>query len=239
MWALKNNFLVSTSTMYLNFDRRKTRFETVLHTLLICESQRSLLSMVIPRRRCSDTWSVFAPFRTRSSGKGDKWCFCLVAIVIDLVLIGLMTKWLLSHQLDTWSKLSCTLLLICIISFPDVYSVVSSASTGLGVLHHHGFWCSAPSQVLSVLHHHGFGCLAPSRVWVSCTVTVLGVLRHHGFWVSCSITCLGVLRHHGFWVSYTITGLGVLHRHGFGCLAPSRVWVFCTNSGVNEYHSGH
>ena len=198
MWALKNSFLVSMSTMYLNFDRMKTRLETVLHTLLICESQRSLLSMVIPRRRCSDTWSVFAPFRTRSSGKGDKWCFCLVAIVIDLVLIGLMTKWLLSHQLDTWSKLSCTLLLICIISFPDVCSVVSSASmgfeclapsrvwvfctiTGLGVLHHHGFGCLAPSRVLSVLHHHGFGCLAPSRVWVSCTVTVLGVLHHHGF----------------------------------------------------------
>ena len=113
------------SAMYLNFDRRKTRLETVLHTLLICESQRSLLSMV---RRCSDTRSVFALFRTRSSGKGDNWCFCLVAIVIDLVLIGLMTIWLLTHQLDTWSKLSCILLLICIISFPDVCSVVSSAS---------------------------------------------------------------------------------------------------------------
>ena len=41
MWALKNSFLVSMSTMYLNFDRRKTRLETVLHTLLVCESQRS------------------------------------------------------------------------------------------------------------------------------------------------------------------------------------------------------
>ena len=125
MWALKNSFLVSMSTMYLNFDRRKTRLETVLHTLLICESKRSLFSMVIPKRRCSDTWSIFAPFRTISS---HNWCFCLVAIVIDLVLIGLMTIWLLLHQLDTWSKLSCILLLICIISFPDVRSVVSSAS---------------------------------------------------------------------------------------------------------------
>ena len=128
MWALKNSFLVSMSTMYLNFDRRKTRLETVLHTLLICESQRSLLSMVIPKRRCSDTWSIFAPFRTRSGGKGDNWRFCLVAIVIDFVLIGLMTIWLLSQQLDTWSKLFCILLLICIISFPDVCSVVSSAN---------------------------------------------------------------------------------------------------------------
>ena len=124
MWALKNSFLVSMSTMYLNFDRRKTHLETVLHTLLICESHRSLLSMV---RRCSDTRSIFAPFRTRSSGKGDNWCFCMVEIVKDLVLIGLMTIWL-SHQLETWSKLSCILLLICIISFPDVCSVVSSAS---------------------------------------------------------------------------------------------------------------
>ena len=75
----------------LDFDRRKTRLETVLHTLLVCESQRSFLSMVIPKRRCSDTLSVFAPFITRSSGKGDNWGFCLVAIIIDLVLIGLMT----------------------------------------------------------------------------------------------------------------------------------------------------
>ena len=89
MWALKNSFLVSMSTMYLNFDRRKTRLETVLHTLLICESQRSLLSMVIPKRLCSDTWSIFAPFRTRSSGKGDNWCFCLVAIVKDCQRLGL------------------------------------------------------------------------------------------------------------------------------------------------------
>ena len=132
MWGLirvsKNSFLVWMSMMYLNFDRRKTHLETVLHTLLICESQQSLLSMVIPERRCSDTWSIFAPFRTRSSGKGDNWCFCLVATVIDLVLIGLMTMRLLSYQLDTWSKLSCILLLICIISFPDVWSVVSSVS---------------------------------------------------------------------------------------------------------------
>ena len=47
MRALKNSFLVSMSTMYLNFDRRKTRLETVLHTLLVCGSQRNLLSMVI------------------------------------------------------------------------------------------------------------------------------------------------------------------------------------------------
>ena len=45
----------------LNFDRRKTCLETVLHTLLICESQRSLLSMVIPKRRCSDTSDQFSP----------------------------------------------------------------------------------------------------------------------------------------------------------------------------------
>ena len=27
----------------------------------------------------------------RLSGKDDNWCFCLVVIVVDLVLIGLMT----------------------------------------------------------------------------------------------------------------------------------------------------
>ena len=33
----------------------KTRLENVLHTLLVCESQRSLLSMVLSKRGCSDT----------------------------------------------------------------------------------------------------------------------------------------------------------------------------------------
>ena len=42
-----------------------------------------------PDGRDSKRW--FAGFRTRMSGKGDNGCFCLVAIVIDLVLIGLMT----------------------------------------------------------------------------------------------------------------------------------------------------
>ena len=117
IWAQKNSFLVSMSTMYLNFGRWKTHFETVVHTLLVSKSQRSVLSMVRPKRQCSDSWSIFAPFRMRSSGKGDNWCFCLLAIVINLVLIGLMTIWLLSHQMDTWSKLFCVLLLICIIYF--------------------------------------------------------------------------------------------------------------------------
>ena len=61
MWALKNSFLVSMSTMYLNFDRRKTRLETVLHTLLICESQRSLLSMVIHLKDGVLTLDQFPP----------------------------------------------------------------------------------------------------------------------------------------------------------------------------------
>ena len=91
MWALKNSFMVSMSTIYLNFDRNKAYLGTVLHTLSVCESQQSLLSTVTRKRRCSDTWSVIALRRTRSSGKDDSWCFCLVAIVIDLVLIGLMT----------------------------------------------------------------------------------------------------------------------------------------------------
>ena len=38
--------LVSMSTIYLNFDRRKTSLETVLYTIFVYESQRSLLSMV-------------------------------------------------------------------------------------------------------------------------------------------------------------------------------------------------
>ena len=91
MWALKNSFMVSMSKIYLNFDRNKAYLGTVLHTLSVCESQQSLLSTVIRKRRCSDTWSIVALRRTRSSGKDDSWCFCLVAIVIDLVLIGLIT----------------------------------------------------------------------------------------------------------------------------------------------------
>ena len=101
--------------------------------------------MVIPKRQCSDIWSIFAPLRMRMSGKGNNWCFCLVAIVWDLVLIGLMTIWLLSHQLDTWSKLSCILLLICRISFPEVCSVVSSASMSQSA--HIFFMCNGRSLI--------------------------------------------------------------------------------------------
>ena len=35
---------------------------------------------------------------------------------------------LLSHQHETWSKFSCKVCSTCIISFPDVWSVVSSAN---------------------------------------------------------------------------------------------------------------
>ena len=44
------------------------------------------------------------------------------------VTTGVSVWYWLSHQLDTWSKLSCILLLICKISFPNVFSVVSSAN---------------------------------------------------------------------------------------------------------------
>ena len=37
MLALKNSFLVSMSAMYLIFDSRKTRLETLWHTLSVCE----------------------------------------------------------------------------------------------------------------------------------------------------------------------------------------------------------
>jgi len=122
------------STIYFSFGGKKTRLETVLHTLLVCESQRSLLSLVIPERRFSNTWSIFALFRTSASGKGDNWCFWLVVIFLDLVLIRLMIMWLLSHEYGychTWPRLSCILLLICELLFfsPDVCSVVSSANT--------------------------------------------------------------------------------------------------------------
>ena len=115
MWALKNSSLASMSTTYLNFGRQKARLETVSHTLTEYESEWS--SLVIPKTRCSDTWSISAPRRTRWSGMGDCWCFCPVAIVIDLVLIRLVTVWL--NQLDTWSKVSWILFLIDRVYFPD------------------------------------------------------------------------------------------------------------------------
>ena len=41
---------------------------------------------------------------------------------------GLMTIELLSHQDETWSKLSCKVCSTSIISFPDVWSVVSTSN---------------------------------------------------------------------------------------------------------------
>ena len=114
--------------MYFSLDRRKTRLESVLHSVSVCVSHRSLLSIINPKSRCSATCSTFTPCSNRSSDKGNSWCFCLVAIVIEWVFFGLITIELLSHQHETWSKLSCKVCSACIISFPDVWSVVSSAN---------------------------------------------------------------------------------------------------------------
>ena len=38
MWALKNSVLVSMSTVYLNFDRRETRLETVVSVSSVCKN---------------------------------------------------------------------------------------------------------------------------------------------------------------------------------------------------------
>ena len=65
--------------MYLTFDRRKTRLETVLHTV----SPSEVYCLWLYLEDGVLTLIIFRPFRTRSSGKGDNWCFCLVAIVID------------------------------------------------------------------------------------------------------------------------------------------------------------
>ena len=107
MWALKNSFLVSMSTMYLNFDRRKTHLETVLHTLLICESQWSLLSMVIPKRWCSDTWSVFSPRGrdyyciNRGPLLGLEWHFWLYQITI--VRLDFFSPVIVHQMTNNWN----------------------------------------------------------------------------------------------------------------------------------------
>ena len=79
------------STMYINFDRSKTRLETVLNALLVCKSSEVYCLWLYLKDGVLTLDQFFAPFRTRSIGQGDNWCFCLVVIVIDLVLIGLMT----------------------------------------------------------------------------------------------------------------------------------------------------
>ena len=48
-WALKKSFKVSVSTMYFSLDRRKTRLESVLHSVSVCVSHRSLLSIINPK----------------------------------------------------------------------------------------------------------------------------------------------------------------------------------------------
>ena len=44
------------------------------------------------------------------------------------VFFGLLSIELLPHQHKTWSKHSCKVCSTCIISFPDVWSVASSAN---------------------------------------------------------------------------------------------------------------
>ena len=43
MWALKNSVLVSMSTVYLNFDRRETRLETVVLVSRVCKNLSNML----------------------------------------------------------------------------------------------------------------------------------------------------------------------------------------------------
>ena len=64
MWALKKSFKISVSTMSFSLDRRKTRLESVLHNVSVCISQRSLLSIIIPKSRCSATCSTLTPVVT-------------------------------------------------------------------------------------------------------------------------------------------------------------------------------
>ena len=71
MWALKKSFKVSVSTMYFSLDKRKTRLESVLHSVSVCISHRSLLSITVPKSRCSATCSTFTPCSNRSNDKGN------------------------------------------------------------------------------------------------------------------------------------------------------------------------
>ena len=113
--------------MYFSLDRRKTRLESVLHRVSVCVSHRSLLSIIIPKSRCSATCFTFTPCSNRSIDKSNSWCFCLVAIVIVWVFFGLLTTELLSHQL---MRPGLNFPVSCVLpaSFPDVWSVVSSAN---------------------------------------------------------------------------------------------------------------
>ena len=47
MWALKKCFKVSVSTMYFSLDKRKTLLESVLHSVSVCVSHRTLLSIFL------------------------------------------------------------------------------------------------------------------------------------------------------------------------------------------------
>ena len=40
MWALKKSFKVSVSTMYFGLDKRKTRLESVLHSVSVWEERK-------------------------------------------------------------------------------------------------------------------------------------------------------------------------------------------------------
>ena len=56
--------------------------------------------------QCSATCSAYLQSSVRSSDKGNSWCIGLVVIVTKWVFFGLIAMQLLSHQLETWSKLS-------------------------------------------------------------------------------------------------------------------------------------
>jgi len=110
MWALKNSVLVSMSTVYLNFDRRETRLETVVLVSRVCKNLSNTLLHTFLKRVKLHYKSLYIPpmntvpqgGQTESlcEGNGGMWSLEISA--------GLWSHGHHSQEFSAWRTFSAT-----------------------------------------------------------------------------------------------------------------------------------
>ena len=115
MWALKNIVLVSMSTVYLNFDRRETRLETVILVSRVCKNlSNTLLHTFLKRVKPHYKSLYIPPMNTESLCEGNGGMWSLEISAGRLVLFSLVPwssqsgvqrlKNVLCHLLQLWAR---------------------------------------------------------------------------------------------------------------------------------------
>ena len=127
MWALKNSVLVSMSTVYLNFDRRETRLETVVLVSRVCKNLSNTLLHTFLKRVKLHYKSLYIPpmntvpqgGQTESLCEGNGGMWSLEISAGRLVLFSLV-PWSSQSGVQRLKNVLCHLLQLWARAFRDV-----------------------------------------------------------------------------------------------------------------------